>query len=105
MGRRCLSSGARCEQRVERTLAAGGRRKMGVEKAAMPVEIDGAIDLDVLEQKGDRSVGTRRGLDRLLQRVAVASLAVHRDDLRADRQPCVERLAAPELRGDLAVLR
>src|SRR3569623_2660906 len=105
MGRMCLSSGARGEQRGERTLAAGGRRKMGVAKAAMPVEIDGAIDLAVLEQKGDRPVGTRRGLDRLLPRVAVESLAVHRDALRADRQPCVDRLAAPEHRGDLAVLR
>src|SRR5690606_8970552 len=57
-----------------------------VAQAAVVVDVDRAIAVELLHQQADRGLAVLRGLDRILEYGLVVGLVVHRDDGAAGAQ-------------------
>src|SRR5690606_5581606 len=75
-----------------------------IAQAAVVVDVDRAIAVELLYQQADRRLAVLRGLDRVLEHALVVGLVVHRDDGGAGAQAGVERRAVPAHVADAAVL-
>src|SRR5690348_8558816 len=104
-GRRLRSGGllAWSGDRGHQVLAAGADQ-VRVLQAAVVVDLDGAVDVHVLDQQLDRRLAGLGGGDGVLQRVGREILAVDRDDGQARDQAGVEGRAVPLHVVDVAAL-
>src|SRR3954447_15685118 len=99
-----LFGSPRREQCVERPRPSPDLLQPWVAQPAVPIELDGAIEIAALDQQLRRGAVPRRRLDRLFQRAGIEAAAVHGDDLSADGHAGVERGAVPQHARHLAVV-
>jgi hypothetical protein len=89
------------QQPVQPAVAGADLDQLGVAQAAGPLDGDFANAVAGFDDEFDRVLPALGRFDRVLDAVIAVGAAVHRDDLCADDEACLEQGAVPDHAGQL----